>query len=90
MKQSAYQSLSPRQAHVLMLAMYIRNVLEDFHVANLSDAQMKDLNQIMRQALYDVISLIEEDGPDRDRALSYLIGMIPDYWEIPDDTSRIV
>lgn len=73
-----------------MLAMYIRNALEDFHVANLSDAQMKDLNQIIRQALYDAISLIEEDGPDRDRALSYLIGMIPDYWEIPDDTSRIV
>lgn len=64
--------------------------MEDFHAANLADVQMKALNQIIRQALYDGVSLIEDDGPGRDKALSYLIDMIPDYWEIPDDASRIV
>lgn len=37
--------------------------------------------------LYDIVTIIETDESDvwRDRTLSYLAGMIPDYWQLPKD-----
>ncbi|SIS19394.1 hypothetical protein SAMN05880568_3450 [Microbacterium sp. RURRCA19A] len=68
----------------MILAMRVRNAMEDFHVKHLSDAQMAELNPVIRQAIYDAIVMIENDNnPNFARNLSYLISMIPDYWEIP-------
>lgn len=50
-----FLALSPRQRHALTVAMLVRNALEDFHVEHLSDAQMKQLNQITRYAIYDAL-----------------------------------
>jgi hypothetical protein len=70
--------------------MYVRNSIEDFHVKHLSDAQMKELNMIIRQSLYDVVSTLEDDNVDSDRLMGYLIGQIPDYWEIPAEGHSII
>lgn len=87
MKAANFQKLTPRQQHVMLVAMYLRNAMEDFHAHNLSNAQMKELNQLIRQALYNIVTIIETDEADvwRDRTLSHLVGMIPDYWELPKD-----
>ncbi|MBZ4488100.1 hypothetical protein LQ938_11500 [Microbacterium sp. cx-55] len=79
-----FASLTPQQQHVMILAMQVRNAMEDFHVKHLSDAQMAELNPIIRQALYDAIMTVENgDDPNRVRNVSYLVSMIPDYWEVP-------
>jgi hypothetical protein len=46
MKQSDWMTLTSRQQHIMRLAMYVRNAIEDFHVKHLSDTQMKELNPI--------------------------------------------
>jgi len=38
MKVSDFSRLNPGQQHTLVVAMLVRNALEDFHVAHLSDA----------------------------------------------------
>ena len=78
-----------RQPHVLLVSMYLRNAIEDFHVAHLSDEQMKELNQLIRQALYDIVSIIEDDYDSRKGQLlmSLLVDSIPSYWEIPAENT---
>lgn len=84
------KSLTPRQLHVLVVSMQVRNALEDFHVANLSGGQMKELNQIVRYAIYDAVELIEPmDGDEKKGSFfEYLVEMVPDYWEIPGRDPR--
>lgn len=80
--------LNPKQQHVMVVAMYLRNAMEDFHFKHLSDEQMAELNPIIRQALFDVITIIEDDDRDRQaESMGYLVGMIPPYWEVPDKPS---
>jgi hypothetical protein len=75
----------------MVMAMYLRNALEDFHVAHLSDAQMKELNKIIRQALYEVVTLVEDDKSDNYQlGLHWLVAQIPDYWEVPGDGRKII
>ncbi|MDF2048053.1 hypothetical protein [Microbacterium sp. Kw_RZR3] len=84
MNASSFARLTPPQQHAMLLAMQIRNAMEDLHVRHLSDAQMAELNRITRQALYDGIAMMEnDDDPNFMRNRSYLISMIPDHWEIP-------
>lgn len=74
----------------MLVAMNVRNAMEDFHVANLSDEQMAELNPIIRQAIFDTVVMIEQmDDPDTAEHLSWLIRMIPDHWEIPNAGYRI-
>lgn len=40
--------------------MHVRNEMEDFHVKYLSDAQMKELSPIIRQAIFDVVSFTNQ------------------------------
>ncbi len=89
MKATTWLQLTARQQHVLLVAIYLRNSIEDFHVAHLTDSQMKDLNQIIRQSLYDIVSIIE-DEEDNQAMLSYLVAQVPDYWEIPADDYPII
>lgn len=52
MKISSFVELTQRQQHTMLVAMSVRNAMEDFHVANLSDEQMAELNPIIRQAIF--------------------------------------
>ncbi len=73
--------------------MHVRNEMEDFHSEHLSDAQMKELNPIIRQAIFDVVSLTntppktETDKKQVNQAIDWLVKMTPDYWEIPEKSS---
>lgn len=73
------------QAQVLYLAMAVRNAMEDFHVAHLSDAQMKVLNPIIRNALATAL-YAQQHGAENPLAQLYFNThwrMIPPYWEPP-------
>lgn len=87
MKAHDFRLLSPRQQHTLVVAMLVRNALEDFHVAHLSDVQMKELNRLIRYGIYDAVTLIETMAadPEKQQFYEWLVGSIPGYWEIPGD-----
>jgi len=94
MKAAVFQSLSPQQQHALVMAVLLRNALEDFHATHLTQPQMRELNRLIRYALYEAISQIEAVAgtPEGDEFLAWAVTRIPDYWEIPgrdaDSTER--
>lgn len=88
-----FAKLTPAQQLTLLIAMHVRNEMEDFHVANLSDTQMKELNPIIRQAIFDVVSFTNQFPKTKTarrqaaQAINWLTMMVPDYWEVPKKTS---
>lgn len=96
MNPERFAKLTHRQKEALIIAMHVRNEMEDFHVKNLSDAQMKELNPIIRKAILEGLTLWEkgmwhslynkDKKPDEwVESLGWTLMMIPDYWEIPTE-----
>jgi hypothetical protein len=69
----------------LLIAMAVRNEMEDFHAEHLTDAQMAILNPLIRNAIYGTLHLFEEMSHDRRAFLiiEFLNALIPEYWEMP-------
>lgn len=67
------------------IAMVVRNAMEDFHVQHLTDDQMKELNPIIRNAVYTALHTLSNMGAsEAARAfINYNDRMIPKYWEEP-------
>ena len=57
--------------------------MEDFHTKHLSDAQMKELNPLIRNAVYTALYTIQyfEKSDKAKTFLNYQTDMIPEYWE---------
>ena len=57
--------------------------MEDFHTKHLSDAQMKELNPLIRNAVYTALYTIQyfEKSDKAKTFLNHQASMIPDYWE---------
>ena len=93
MRYNDFSNLTPTQQLTLLIAMHVRNEMEDFHAKHLSDTQMKELNPIIRQAIYDVVSFTNQPPKTKlerrqaAQAINWLTMMIPDYWEVPEKTS---
>ena len=68
------------------ISMVIRNAMEDFHTKHLSDAQMKELNPLIRNAVYTALYTIQyfEKSDKAKTFLNYQAEMIPEYWEEPE------
>jgi hypothetical protein len=69
--------------------------MEDFHCAHLSDDQMKELNPIIRTAIYQTLRQIYflKKGSKKQRLVAiqeihHLLLMLPVYWEDPDLTDK--
>ena len=74
------------KANAKVVSIIIRNAMEDFHVKHLSDAQMKELNPIVRNAVYTALYAMQY-SKDSLRAREFLgeqMEYIPDYWEEPE------
>ena len=69
----------------LFVAMVVRNALENFHSQHLSDAQMKELNPLIRGAIYNALYVYShfEISSQAQRFVHYHTEMIPSYWEMP-------
>ena len=67
-------------------AMIVRNAMEDFHCQHLTDEQMKELNPIIRNAIYTAIYAIHHGGdePWCQHFSGHHMRMIPHYWEAPE------
>ncbi|MFI6169068.1 hypothetical protein ACIBCN_19980 [Nocardia sp. NPDC051052] len=95
MKYEDFNSLTQMQRDTLLVSMVVRNSMEDFHVEHLSDKQMKQLNPIIRQAVFDALNLIEhvrqkggQSDPKAMRNLDFQIRCLPAYWETPERVSE--
>ena len=69
-----------------IIALNIRNRLEDFHVAHLPDSVMPELNREIRGGIYDALVAIANYDTDEfsRKFINYTEIMIPDYWEDPE------
>ena len=68
------------------IAIVVRNAMEDFHCAHLSDEQMKELNPIIRNAIYTAIYAYEthKQSNRSESFVDYHFRSIPKYWEEPE------
>ena len=75
----------PDKTLAVLIAMSVRNALEDFHVEHLSDQQMAQMNPIVRDAI--ATALHARTNALRHRAalkyLEFQNRLVPDYWEEP-------
>ena len=62
-----------------VIASYVRLNMEDFHCENLSDKQMKELNPLIRNAIYTALCDLERGGIMRTHLVQRL-NLAP-YWE---------
>lgn len=93
MNREDFDKLDINIKHSLIFAMYIRNEMESFHSEHLSDEQMKELNPIIRQAIYNMLRFVEIASKKNNSAMKraaikeieFQIMLIPDYWEMPSE-----
>lgn len=73
------------QHYAKVLAIFVRNEIEDFHIAHLSDKQMKELNPLIRNSLYNALHCISHYAYQENAKAYYdfQVERIPDYWEDP-------
>lgn len=80
MKQKISRSLDRQiKTEAKAIALAVRNGMEDFHINNLTQEQMKELNPIIRNAIYSFIRAKFEDIS----SLKLHYASIPTYWEDP-------
>jgi hypothetical protein len=60
MKEEPFEKLTWRQKEALVVAMHVRNSMEDFHCEHLSDDQMKELNPIIREGILEGLTQWEK------------------------------
>ncbi len=81
----------------MIIAMHVRNSMEEFHCKYLSDDQMRELNPIVRNAIYQAIrsSYLVRNGLNEDQQLIGLADvhrwllMVPNYWEPPEERKAV-
>ena len=87
MNHESFCELDIDQQITLMVSMHIRESMEGFHAEYLDDGQMKELNQIIRQAVFDVLFCLRQAPQLSSKPIRQLVLAIPYYWEIPDTPS---
>ena len=77
------QAIKDMQDSSRYMAMVVRNAMEEFHHKYLSDNQMKELNPIIRNAIYTAIFAYATSAQSEQsrRFVEYHLSMIPSYWE---------
>ena len=88
------------QAWTKLIAISVRNELEDIHARHISDELMPDINRAIRRGIYLTLRNLfllmnAKNTDDYDRAKSllwFLLTVLPDYWEdtemTPDDLAE--
>jgi hypothetical protein len=77
--------LKDEKSVALYIAMVVRKAMEDFHAKHLSDAQMKELSPIIRNAIYTALHALSlaKRSLMAKRYVGFQLQLIPDYWEEP-------
>ena len=76
----------------MYIAMVVRNAMEDFHIKHLSNEQMKELNPIIRNAIFTALYASENynQSAAARKFIDFNLRMIPSYWEQPKLTDEFV
>jgi len=76
----------------MYIAMVVRNAMENFHSENLSDAQMKQLNPIIRNAICSALYAADhyDKLPGAKAFVDFNVKHIPSYWEEPELTDAFL
>ncbi|MEA3397132.1 MAG: hypothetical protein U9R05_06685 [Chloroflexota bacterium] len=84
--------MEEKQETAMYIAQVVRNEMEDFHVEHLTDDQMRELNPIIRNAIYTALYAMEQAAAGSQAARSYVAFNLhwPDYWEPPELTRDYV
>lgn len=84
-KDPMLRPLKTTQQHAKILAMVVRNAMEDFHCEHLSQAQMAELNPIIRNAIYTGLQAMwyYKKSEKARYFVDYHLQAVPDYWEPP-------
>jgi hypothetical protein len=89
MKKEMLKKLSRSQVEAMVIAFIVRGEMENFHIKHLSQAQMKELNILIRQGIYNGLEIIRRAGKLKKNKwgeiMSAVFVSIPDYWEAPND-----
>jgi hypothetical protein len=88
-KNGRLPDLSSNDMLATLIAMHVRNAMEDFHAANtdvevegLDDAAMAKLNPVIRRAIWEVLQGVSGDPRYRD-LIGFSLMSVPTYWEAP-------
>jgi hypothetical protein len=70
----------------MMIAMVVRNGMEDFHCKHLTDKQMKELNPLIRNSIYTALYMLilAERTEPLENIIKWTKLCIPNYWEDPE------
>ena len=80
--------LTPNQLMTMFISMMVRNNMEDFHCEHLTNAQMAELNPIIREGIMQGLLALADNSEHNIRLTQMLFNMIPDYWEIPEEVLK--
>ena len=66
--------------------MVVRNAMEDFHCEHLTDEQMRELNPIIRNAIYSGLHALAnyDTSPGARAFVDHQAALVPGYWEKPE------
>ena len=80
------RAVSEMRAFSKYIAMVVRNAMEDFHCKHLSDEQMKELNPIIRDAIFTALYAhnVSEKSEMSKKFVAFHLLSIPKYWEEPE------
>jgi hypothetical protein len=80
------QKLDYLRLSIRFISIVVRNAMEDFHSKYLSDEQMRELNPIIRNAIYT--ALYAQQTMSKSEKIEEFVreqwAMIPEYWEQPE------
>jgi hypothetical protein len=87
-KKAAKKAVAPStetRERAMYIASVVRNAMEDFHCRHLSDEQMRELNPIIRDAIYTALYAYENYNRSlaAQSFVDFSIRLIPNYWEEP-------
>jgi len=78
------------KAVATFIAMHVRNSIENFHIEHLTDAQTRELNPLIGNAIFEALVIIsrasDDDAPSAEKAQQipgFTMAMVPNYWEEP-------
>jgi len=74
------------QSKAKLVAIVVRNAMETFHSEHLSDAEMRELNPIIRNAIYTALHAADAQSHDENAKawIATQLIHIPPYWEEPE------
>ena len=70
----------------MIIAMSARDAMEEFHIAHLTNAQMKELNPMIRKGIFNALVAIAayEKNANALKYFHILADKIPPYWEMSE------